>query len=79
LRGLSASGGPPLFVRCPSAARDHFAGTEFGTKQVTPRRLSVKGSKVIDANRFVVRLALGVLTERYSHEVIMLSLDNGNC
>jgi hypothetical protein len=39
----------------------------------------VKGSKAIDANRFVVRLALAVLTERYSHEVIMLSLDNGNC
>jgi hypothetical protein len=79
LRGLSASGGPPLFVDSPSAARDHFAGAEFGSNQVTPRRLPVKGSKAMDANRFVVRSALAVLTERYSHEVIMLSLDNGNC
>jgi hypothetical protein len=38
-----------------------------------------KGSKALDANRFVVRLALGVLTERYSYEVIMLSLGSGNC
>jgi len=39
----------------------------------------LKGSKAADGNRFVVRLALSVLTQRYSHEVVMLipALDNG--
>jgi hypothetical protein len=39
----------------------------------------LKGSKAADGNRFVVRTALCALTQRYSHEVVMLilSLDHG--
>jgi hypothetical protein len=39
----------------------------------------LKGSKAADGNRFVVRTALCALTQRCSHEVVMLilSLDHG--